>query len=130
MINYTIKLGIAGLLISCIQALADADSININWERLNLTPKQERSIQVFDKEWQQMKSLIRPKLIRDQERLKLMLANPDVSDVQIRELQKQIFVKQEQLRYEALENFLAKRRLLNSHQREILHEMLSRVKQF
>lgn len=121
-IKYFISLLIFIMLSS--PALADSNDISIRWEYLNLTQRQQQKMQVLDREWCEIQSLLQPKLIRDQEKLKLMLTNPDVSDTQIREIEKQIFIKQEQLRYYAMENFLAKRRILTVKQKVVLHEML------
>ncbi|OGH97013.1 MAG: hypothetical protein A2104_09655 [Candidatus Melainabacteria bacterium GWF2_32_7] len=122
--NSIAALVITIFLFNSMSALAEAkNGIDIRWECLNLTPRQEQKFAEFDKDWERIYSIVRPKLIRDQERLKLILTNPDVSDIQIKELQKQIFIKQEQLRYYALENFLSKRHLLTPKQRIILHEI-------
>lgn len=97
---------------------------DIKWDHLKLSNKQKAQIQNLDQQWKEVSSIIHPKLVRDKERLKLMMFNADVSDNDIREVQKQIIAKQDQLRYEALENFLAKRRVLTQKQREMLHKML------
>jgi len=96
--------------------------LNLMWEELNLTPAQEQRIKELDKKWQEVRGAIKPKLYRDQDQLKHLMLNPNASDDQIREIHKHIFVQQQQLRYEALENFLAKRRVLTQKQREKLHE--------
>jgi hypothetical protein len=139
MIRYMIGLGLTGLLLANMPAFAEVAAThgdtpesytlknhpcNINWEGLHLSRRQARDIRNLDIQWQSIRDLIRPALIRDQECFRLMLINPDVTDNQVREMQKEIFIKQEQLRYEALENFLAKRRVLNGKQRIMLHNML------
>ena len=98
-----------GLLLASVPAYAELDGVNISWESLHLTSGQEKEILILDQQWAQIRDLIRPRLIRDQECLKLMMINPDITDSQIREMQKYIFIKQEQLRYGALEIFLAKK---------------------
>ncbi|EKE03756.1 MAG: hypothetical protein ACD_20C00156G0001 [uncultured bacterium] len=123
LISYILGLLFAVMMYGNLPAQADTNNISINWECLNLTEKQEQKFALFDQDWEKIQTIIRPKLTRDQERLKLMLTNPNISDTQIKELQKQIFIRQEQLRYYALNNFLSKRRLLTPNQRIMLHEM-------
>ena len=123
LISYILGLLFAVMMFGNLPVLADTNNISINWECLNLTEKQEQKFALFDQDWKKIQTIIRPKLTRDQERLKLMLTNPNISDTQIKELQKQIFIRQEQLRYYALNNFLSKRRLLTPNQRIMLHEM-------
>jgi len=107
-------------------AFAENGTLVIRWSSLNLDPWQQKRIKLLDYQWKQINNSIRPILIRDQEKFKKMLLNPNISEDEIREQQRQIFIKQEQLRYHALENFLAKRRLLNEKQRELLHDMISK----
>ncbi|MFH0703131.1 MAG: hypothetical protein V2B14_06315 [bacterium] len=121
--KFFIKLGIIGILLC--GASFSAEASRIKWEVFNLTYEQKQEIQDLDSQWQKINYAIRPGLIRDQQQLKLLLTNTDSTDNQIRELQKQIFSKQDQLRYEALENFLSKRRLLTAKQRKMLQKMLS-----
>jgi Spy/CpxP family protein refolding chaperone len=97
----------------------------INWGKLNLSSEQMEKIQSLDKEWMRIQQLIRPKIIRDQQQLKNIMSNPEVDEDLIRKLQRDIMLRQEQLRYEATENFLSKRRILTSEQREKLHKMVS-----
>jgi Spy/CpxP family protein refolding chaperone len=98
---------------------------DIEWSDLSLTEDQLSKIQELDEEWKRVEQLIRPKIIRDQQQLKNIMSNPHIDEDQIRKLQRDIMLRQEQLRYEATENFLSKRRLLNTKQRETLHKMMS-----
>lgn len=96
----------------------------INWSELNLSKDQQNSIKKLDQEWSRVEQLIRPKIIRDQQQLKNVMSNPNADDNLIRKLQNDIMLRQKQLRYEATENFLSKRRLLNQDQRKMLHKQM------
>lgn len=101
-------------------------NVSIDWQLLNLTEDQKRKIKELDLQWTSLEQTIRPKILRDQQQLKTIMVNPNADDNQIRKLQKDIMIRQEQLRYEATENFLSKRRLLNDEQRQKLHKMMPR----
>lgn len=98
--------------------------VNINWTQLNLSEDQAKKMNELDDQWGRIEQLIRPKIIRDQQQLKNIMSNPNADDEQIRNLQRDIMTRQEQLRFEATENFLSKRRILNTKQREVLHKMM------
>lgn len=105
---------------------SDKGLINVNWNQLNLNTVQQKRINELDNQWKQLENLVKPKIIRDQQTLKNIIKNPNVKESNIRQLQKDIMLRQEQLRNEATENFLSKRRLLNSNQKTQLHKMLSK----
>ena len=117
--------GLSLILLCQIPAKAAAGTGIINWDCLDLSSKQKKQINILDKDWQTLNSDVRPGLLKDQANLKLMLNDPNSSDDKIRELQWKILSKQQMLRYEAMENFLSKRRLLSPKQRVILQQMLS-----
>lgn len=98
--------------------------VNINWSGLELTNEQMVQMESLDNQWQKVQQMVRPKLIRDQQTLRNVITNPNLNEDYIRKLQRDIMLRQEQLRYEATENFLSKRRLLNKDQREKLHKMM------
>ena len=126
--NCFTKIIVAGvILIECSPVLAKSYCpVEIKWNRLRLSDKQKVQIQSLDQQWKETNAIIRPALERDKARLKSLISNPAMPDNAIREVQKHIIAKQDQLRYEALENFLAKRRILTLKQRETLHKMLSK----
>lgn len=97
---------------------------NINWLTLDLTDEQKRQIKTLNDDWKRVQQLIRPKIIRDQQKLKNVMSNPNADEDQIRKLQGDIMLRQKQLRFEATENFLSKRRVLSNEQREKLHKMM------
>lgn len=97
---------------------------NINWLTLDLTTEQKKQIKALNDEWKRVQQLIRPKIIRDQQKLKNVMSNPNADEDQIRKLQSDIMLRQKQLRFEATENFLSKRRILSDPQREKLHKMM------
>ncbi|MEW5821428.1 MAG: Spy/CpxP family protein refolding chaperone [Cyanobacteriota bacterium] len=99
-------------------------SFNINWSELNLTAEQSVKINQLDEEWKRIQQVIRPRLVRDQQQLKNIMKNPDTDEDRIRKLQNDIMLRQKQLRYEATENFLSKRRVLTPEQREVLHKKI------
>jgi len=121
-----IKFSILGLFFFCLPVFAEINKMNINWEYLNLTPKQKHEVAILDKRWKKVNAFIRPQLLSNQQKLKTLLSKPNIPDEEIRELQKQIFLEQTQLRSEALENFLSKKRLLDNKQRQVLLKMLSK----
>lgn len=96
----------------------------IDWNELDLSKSQMETIQKLDEDWSQVEQLIRPKIIRDQQQLKNVMGNPDADENLIRKLQNDIMLRQKQLRYEATENFLSKRRVLSPDQRKKLHQQM------
>ena len=99
-------------------------NVNINWGLLNLSNDQLKRIKDLDTDWERIQQLIRPKIIRDQQQLKNVMSNPNADEDLIRKLNNDIMLRQKQLRFEATENFLSKRRLLTPEQRENLHKMM------
>lgn len=97
---------------------------SINWENLDLSDEQEVKIKELNEDWKRIEQLIRPKIIRDQQQLKNVMSNPNADEDLIRKLQRDIMLRQKQLRFEATENFLSKRRILNPDQREKLHKYM------
>lgn len=100
------------------------NNYRIEWSQLNLNDDQMKRIRELDAQWKSVEQIVRPKIIRDQQQLKNIMNNPNANEDQIRKLQKDIMVRQDQLRYEAIENFLSKRRILNQEQREKLHKIM------
>ena len=99
-------------------------NVSINWAHLNLTNDQSKKIKELDAQWERIQQLIRPKIIRDQQQLKNVMSNPNADEDLIRKLNNDIMLRQKQLRFEATENFLSKRRVLTTGQRETLHKMM------
>lgn len=97
----------------------------IMWENLNLSETQLARIRILDLKWQRVRRDLSFQIIHDKERLRKLLANPYTSDKTIRDLQNQILINQNNLRYCAMENFLLKRSVLDRFQRERLHQMLA-----
>ncbi|MCK7482571.1 MAG: hypothetical protein M0C28_39760 [Candidatus Moduliflexus flocculans] len=103
--KFVVVLGISFLFLLNNVAFAQNCSVNIDWQSLNLTPKQVREIYRLENEWKMTKASIMPKLISDQEALKLYISNPETQDEQLREVHAKISLKQHQLQQLALENF-------------------------
>jgi len=118
-----ILLFITGLFFFYLPASA-ADVNDINWNKLNLTQYQATQINKLDDEWDLINSKIKPDLINNQKKLKVMLTDPNATECAIRNLYIEIILEQEHLKYQALEIFLAKRRLLKRDQLVKLHQML------
>ena len=98
---------------------------SIDWLNLDLSEDQKKQITTLNEDWKRVQQLIRPKIIRDQQKLKNVMSNPNADENEIRKLQGDIMLRQKQLRFEATENFLSKRRILSNQQREKLHKMMS-----
>ena len=98
----------------------------IDWSSFNLSLRQINQIRVYDNDWKIRSSILKSDLIKYQKRLKYLFSDPNAKNSDIRELQWQIFVKQQQLQYEALENFLNKRQVLSYEQRVRLHQILTK----
>ena len=97
---------------------------DIKWERLNLTQCQRKSIRSLDMQWQGISLHLRQKIIKDQRRLRCLLGNQFVTEEQLRKVYYRILRNQRELRKEALENFIKKRRILNYSQKKTLHNKL------
>ena len=98
---------------------------SIDWLNLDLSEDQKKQITTLNEDWKRVQQLIRPKIIRDQQKLKNVMSSPNADENEIRKLQGDIMLRQKQLRFEATENFLSKRRILSNQQREKLHKMMS-----
>ncbi|MDD3149910.1 MAG: hypothetical protein PHV68_03670 [Candidatus Gastranaerophilales bacterium] len=109
-----------------IQYKASAyEPTSIDWMALGLSQTQQLQICKLDEDWAMKSGDLKKDLQEFQKQLRILMKNPNSLDKNIKETQWQIFIKQQQLQYEAVENFLAKRRLLNYNQRIKLHKMIS-----
>lgn len=97
----------------------------VDWNEIGLSSTQQMQICKLDEEWAVKSSDLKKDLYEFQKQLRILMKNPNSLDKSIKEAQWQIFIKQQQLQYEAVENFLAKRRLLNHAQRNKLHNIIS-----
>ncbi len=89
---------------------------DFDWKSLNLTPSQAQKIKQLDGNWENINKKTLPHLKKDQIKLKKALKSPNISENSIRDLYISIMMQQQRLRYNAIEIFLAKRRLLNEKQ--------------
>ena len=102
----------------------EKNNVSINWEKLNLSKEQGKNIEMLDMKWKKINETIRPQILRDQQKLKCVLKNQNATDSEIRQIQMQILMNQNRLKYEALELFLDKRRLLTPIQRKKFHMLI------
>ena len=99
-----------------------AEKYEINWDSLNLTPYQKKRIEMLDREWNFINATIRPGLENEQKLFEKFLNDPCSNEYTLRNLYLQILAKQNQLKYQALEVYLAKRRLLSKSQLNMMTE--------
>jgi Spy/CpxP family protein refolding chaperone len=91
---------------------------NVNWGAMPLTATQKDAIKKHDAVWQQAFEQLYPEIVQERKRLKQLLMNPNTDhDAIFRSLQ-HLEDKEQELRYEAVKNFLLKKQELTPTQRE------------
>lgn len=95
------------------------------YARMQLNPQQRQQIQVYQHEWDEQYSQLRPQLRAQQQRLVSLLSNPQSDAVEISQTQQRISSLQKQLITQATMNILQKRRILNEQQRLHLQQVMT-----
>lgn len=98
----------------------------VDWSTLNLNSDQTNKILKLDAEWQNKSKALLPKLKENQQKLNQILNNPNSTDQQIRDINKQVTNMELDLQNLAMENFLAKRNILTIDQRKKLLEIIKK----
>jgi Spy/CpxP family protein refolding chaperone len=129
----TISLVLGAALIHSNCALAqDANGYGhhhcIDWTKLHLNNSQNERIRVLQSEWSGQYGTVMPEIHFQQHHLQELFRNPQSDPLEIVSTQQSIMRLQEQLRNDAMTNYLHKRAVLSDpQQRELeaqLHEMV------
>jgi hypothetical protein len=97
------------------------------YDKLNLAPDQAQRIQQLDADWKQNYMNLGPRLRSAQSRLTQLLASPTSDPLEVTSQQQRVNQLKETLAEQATTNYLRKRRLLNSDQRQQLEGYLRRM---
>ncbi|MEI7475115.1 MAG: hypothetical protein WCK67_10110 [bacterium] len=98
----------------------------IDWTSLGLNEDQMQKVGALDAQWHNSSKDVIPKIKEEQEQLNKTLENANASSQEIREASKRVISSESQLQLAAMENFIAKREVLTTEQRNKLLELLSK----
>jgi len=96
----------------------------IDWNRLNLTPAQSNQLKQLEQQWFRESGEIIPQIRDDQNKLQKALADHNADPVQVMTLQQAVARRKEQLNSLAMQNFLAKKKVLDDGQKKQLEDMV------
>ncbi|HEY9789783.1 MAG TPA: hypothetical protein V6D22_05255 [Candidatus Obscuribacterales bacterium] len=99
----------------------------VDWQRLNLSPQQSQQIQVLQSDWQGHYTDEMPQIHRQQQHLNELFRNPQSDPLEIVSTQQSLMRLQEQLRNEAMANYLHKRALLSGGQQRLLEVQMHQM---
>jgi Spy/CpxP family protein refolding chaperone len=108
----------------CLAQENGTSSCSIDWNKLNLTHAQSEQIKQLEQQWYKESAEIIPQVKEDQVKLQRSLADHGADGVQVISLQQQVSRKKEQLNSLAMQNFLAKKKVLNEDQKKQLEDMV------
>lgn len=116
---------LAVLLGAWSQALAKQGYVQVNWDRLDLSSQQRNSLNNLDEQWHGTVSEVAPRLHENERKLKHLMRSPNADEEEILSLQQQIHKDKAQLKMEATQIFLNKRKVLNKEQQQKLRNMIN-----
>ncbi|MBS1993792.1 MAG: hypothetical protein JSS83_24920 [Cyanobacteria bacterium SZAS LIN-3] len=96
----------------------------IDWNKLTLSPAQSSQIKQLDQQWYRESGEIIPLIKDDQSKLQRALADHNADPVQVMTLQQSVARRKEQLNSIAMQNFLAKKKVLDEGQKKQLEDMV------
>jgi len=96
----------------------------IDWNKLSLTPAQSNQIKQLDQQWFKESGEIIPQIREEQSKYQKALADHNADPVQVMTLQQAVARKKEQLNSIAMQNFLAKKKVLDDAQKKQLEDMV------
>jgi Spy/CpxP family protein refolding chaperone len=123
------RLAFWGYLFITSAAMSFADTVatpptqySVNWQRLPLTPAQQTAIKRHDQLWQRAFEQLYPEIIADRKHLSQLLLSKETDTEAIFQTLKRLEDKEQELRYEAVKNFLLKKQELTPAQQAQLHQ--------
>jgi len=96
----------------------------IDWNKLNLTSAQSTQLKTLEQQWFRESSEIIPQIRDDQSKLQKAIADHNADPVQVMTLQQAVARRKEQLNSLAMQNFLAKKKVLDEGQKKQLEDMV------
>lgn len=107
------------------QAQAKQEYLEVNWDSLDLSDSQRNNLKNLDNRWKSTVSDIVPRIQTNERKLKQLMQSSKPNEGEILKLQQQIHEDKTQLKMEATEIFLHKRKVLNNQQQEKLQKMIN-----
>jgi Spy/CpxP family protein refolding chaperone len=98
---------------------------NVNWDRMPLSMEQKQAMQKHDVLWQRAFEQLYPEIQAERQRLRQLLLQPDTDHNAIFKALRQLEDKEQELRYEAVKNFLLKKEELTPAQRQQLQQQVT-----
>jgi len=108
----------------CLAQESGNSASSIDWNKLNLTAAQSSQIRELEQQWFKESSEIIPQIKEDQSKLQRAMADHSADGVQVIAVQQSVGRKREQLQSLAMQNFLAKKKVLNDAQKKQLEDMV------
>lgn len=126
--SITLALG-ASSFINPAVVLADdeARTTCVEWKKLSLSAPQSQQIQSLEQDWNSKYMKLQPDILEHQRKLAKLLMDPKSDPLEIMSTNQRIAHLKEQLRNEAVTNYLKKRAVLNSDQQHQLEGMMSHM---
>lgn len=99
----------------------------VDWKRLNLNNQQSQQIDHLQEEWNAKYQRLQPQILTLQTRLRTKFADPSADPLEIMATQQTLARLQEELRNEAMANYLRKRAILSMQQQRQLEGMVHQM---
>lgn len=115
---------VCGLLLSLVTGLACAEYVQVQWERLELSQDQRSNLTHLDKQWQNRYSELVPRIQANEQRLRKLMNASHPDEREIMQLQQEIHEDKLQLKMDATQIFLHKRRILSQDQDKKLMKLM------
>jgi len=104
--------------------VAFAEFVQVQWERLELSQDQRSNLTHLDKQWQNRYTELVPRIQANEQKLRRMMNASHPDEREIMQLQQQIHEDKLQLKMDATQIFLHKRRVLSQDQDKKLMKMI------
>lgn len=112
-------------LAALLSGVAFAEFIEVQWERLELSTSQRSNLTTLDRQWQGRYAELAPRIQANEQKLRALMNSAHPDEHEIMRLQQQIHEDKMQLKMDATQIFLHKRRILSREQDERLMKMMN-----
>lgn len=99
----------------------------VDWKRLKLTTQQTQQIDQLQQDWNTKYMKLQPQIVSLQQKMRTKFADPNSDPLEIMSTQQSLARLQEELRNEAMSNYLRKRGLLSDVQQRQLEGMMQQM---
>ncbi len=123
--HFTLGLTLLGLVALPLSPAMAKEFQKVNWESLELSDDQRLRLTELDHQWHQTAEEAVPRIQRNQQRLRQLMASPNPSEEDVLAIQQRIHQDKLNLKMQATQIFLMKRKVLTPPQQAKLRKMLT-----